>query len=179
MKIKRSNLVLIGMPGAGKTAIGKILAEEFKMDFYDLDEYIEKEAGKSINDIFLKGEKHFRRLEKRAVKKLSKTSNTVLATGGGVVLNPKNIRFLKRNGLIVFIDRPIKSIALDIDTSKRPLLARRKRTVEQIYRERYELYKKYADYQIKNSRELKKTIEELCQTLGGLLNYENINYQRS
>lgn len=94
------NLVLIGMPGCGKSTIGKILSKELNMKFYDADKYLEDRNNMKISDMFKRGEEFFRNLESAALKELSFEENSVIATGGGAVTREKNILCLKKNGKI-------------------------------------------------------------------------------
>lgn len=144
------NIVLIGMPGCGKSTIGKELADKLGIKFCDLDEYIVENTGKSIPEIFKCGEDHFRKIESKAVVEVSGVYPQVIATGGGVVKNSENIHRLKKNGVIIFINRPIEKIFTDVDILSRPLLTSGKEKIYKLYEERYPLYKKYCDYEIIN-----------------------------
>lgn len=119
----KSNIVLTGIMGVGKTAVGKQLAQLLHMWFVDTDDLIE-ETGMKIPDIFqLYGEKGFRREEMLAVKKAAAYSNCVISTGGGVVLNPDNIRELRRQGWIVLLTARPEVIAERVKGEvERPLL---------------------------------------------------------
>jgi|Deesub1362A_J573_1020465.scaffolds.fasta_scaffold00023_80 shikimate kinase len=98
------NIVLTGFMGAGKTSVGKKLSEKTGMKVIDTDDKIEEDTGMSIPDIFEKmGEIKFRELEKKAVEEVSKLSNHIIITGGGVVLNKENMDNLKKNGTIVYL----------------------------------------------------------------------------
>lgn len=165
------NIVLIGMPGCGKTTIGKILSSRLEYNFVDLDEYIEQISGKTIDQLFNKGEGYFRALEREAVGKLSNGENLVIATGGGVVKNYLNIRDLKEKGVIVFIDRPVENIAQDVEVAGRPLLKEGVHKLYELFNERYELYKEYCDYHIVNDKDIEKAIKIIIErlTLEGLL----------
>ena len=106
-----NNIVLIGMPGSGKSTVGKILAEKTGLSFVDLDAVIEETAKKSIPQIFSEdGEPAFRDLEQKCVEEVSAQSRQVIATGGGVILREANMKALSQNGLIVFLDRPVSDI---------------------------------------------------------------------
>ena len=105
------NIVLIGMRGSGKSHVGKLLAERLKMDFFDSDAEVEQQAKKSIVDIVASdGWETFREWESRAVRRLAKRTNTVIATGGGVVLREENIAALKKTGVIVFLNVPLPDL---------------------------------------------------------------------
>ena len=142
----KQNIVLIGMPGSGKSTIGKLLAENLGMQFVDTDEVIVKNENKPIPDIFAEfGEERFRDMESAAVLEVAGLQHTVIATGGGAVLREKNVRLLSQNGRIYFIDRPLSSI---VATSDRPLSSNRE-ALEKRYNERYGTYLKSADVHLK------------------------------
>jgi shikimate kinase len=157
------NIVLIGMPGSGKTTIGKILSKSLGLKLVDIDKYIEKSCGKTISQIFTESEEVFRKLEMDAVYKFSKEKGIIISTGGGTIKNYSNIKALKKNGIIIFIDRPIENIAAKVNFGKRPLL---KDGIERLYRlydERYGLYKKYSDFQIANDDSLEDAVEKIIR----------------
>ncbi len=138
----KMNIVLVGMPSCGKSTIGKALAERFNKAFVDTDEYIVTVDGRDIPQIFCEdGEIVFRQKECEAVSAIAKNTNSVVATGGGVVLNESNIDILKENGRVYFIDRPLELL---ITTGDRPLSSNRT-DLEKRYNERYSLYKACAD----------------------------------
>ena len=112
----KKNIVLIGMPGCGKTSIGKILSEKINLEFYDVDKYIEEMTDELISSLFKKGEEYFRDTESSAIKEICKKENIVISTGGGVIKREENIKELKEKGKIFFIDRPLENIINDIDT---------------------------------------------------------------
>ena len=112
------NIVLIGMPGCGKTSVGKALAHMTGRKFADTDEMVIEAAGKPIPAIFAEdGEDTFRRLENNALKTACKESGLIIATGGGIVKRPENRRIIRQNGIIVFLDRDIA----ELPVSGRPL----------------------------------------------------------
>lgn len=138
---KKKNIVLIGMPACGKTTVGKLLSDELKRPLFDSDELIIEKSGREITDIFAKdGEPAFRKLESEAIAELSGKTGAVIATGGGAILNPENIRNLSKNGRIYFLDRPLGSL---VPTDDRPT-ASSIEAIKKRYEERYPLYKKYA-----------------------------------
>jgi 3-dehydroquinate dehydratase-1 len=158
---KNRNIALIGMPGSGKTTIGRLAAEKLGLKFVDADEYILASESRTIPEIFTEGEAAFRAIEKKAIHDISRDKNVVIATGGGVIKNYSNIETLKENGIVIFLDRPIENIISDINTSTRPLL---KGGVESLYKlleERYELYKNYCDFHIVNNSTIEKVIEHI------------------
>ncbi|HCX61908.1 MAG TPA: shikimate kinase [Clostridiales bacterium] len=161
----RKNIVLIGMPGSGKTAIGKELSKKLNMSFVDMDEMIEAKEGKSITEIFKSGEKYFRKLETDCAKELGSKNSLVISTGGGVVKRKENIDYLKNNSVVVFINRNPDNIVKDVDIQKRPLLCNDINNVYKLYDERITLYKKYCDIEIINDREFIDVTEKIIQEL--------------
>lgn len=157
----KSNIVLIGMPGCGKTTIGKMLSEKISYEFCDIDEYIEKQENTSISRIFDKGEEHFRDIEEKYVKEVALKQGIVISTGGGVIKRKANIEALKENGVIFFVDRPIEDILSDLDTDSRPLLKDKKHRIYNLYNERYDLYMKYCNERIINNSSINEVIEEI------------------
>jgi len=96
------NIILVGLKGTNKAEIGKDLAHRLKMKFIDIDDIMKRESGLDLPELFKKiGEKQFRSLENGIIKKISNVSNSVIAVGGGSILNGKNIKALKQNGLVV------------------------------------------------------------------------------
>lgn len=142
MLLQKENLVLIGMPSCGKTTVGKILADMLKKDFIDTDIEIENKTGMTIPEIFrIHGEEYFRRLETETIMKYAAENSKIIATGGGAVLNAKNIYALKKNGKIIFLDRsPEKLIA----GGDRPL-SKSSDAVKKLYEERIAIYRSSAD----------------------------------
>ena len=147
IEASKENIVLTGMPGSGKSTVGKILAEKLSRKFIDTDTEIIKKAGKEITDIFAEiGNDGFRKLEAEIIASVSsENSGAVIATGGGAILRDDNIRVLKRNGKIYFLNRPIENI---VPTSDRPLSLDRE-ALEARFRERYKRYLSTCDMEIK------------------------------
>ena len=144
----KENVVIIGMPGCGKTTVGKIVARKLKKNFVDVDKLIEEYEGITIPKIFeTKGEKYFRDLESKIINKISKEHNQVISTGGGAILREENMDNLKSNGEIFFYDRKIESYRI---SPHRPLM-KTKEDLLKLYNERYDLYVKYADHIISHS----------------------------
>lgn len=153
--LDKRNIVLIGMPGCGKTTIGKAVAEETQKEFIDTDDEIIRKTGMSIPEIFQKfGEKKFREIESQVIKEVAALQSAVIATGGGAVLNPENISLLRENGITVFIDRPIDDL---VTTDDRPLSSNRE-LLEKRYKERYDIYKSSADAVINAVKNLNDNI---------------------
>lgn len=137
VKNDKQSIVLIGMPSSGKTTVGRILSEKCGKQLADTDEYIVRKIGMPISDFFAKhGEAEFRKIEKETVASLSATGGRIIATGGGAVLDAENVRALKQNGVLVFLDRRPENL---IATDDRPLASRRS-ALEKLYAERYDIY---------------------------------------
>ena len=120
----RPNIVLVGFMGTGKTSIGRRLAIQLRMRYVDTDDIIELDSGRCISDIFsADGEETFRELESEAVRKASKLDNSVISTGGGVVLKEANMMELRRNGIIFCLTATPEEIYRRVEhQTHRPLL---------------------------------------------------------
>jgi shikimate dehydrogenase len=157
LELELQNIVLIGMPGSGKSSFGKKLAKKVNRTFVDLDEEIVKIAGKSIPDIFLQdGEPHFRVLEHQMALEFGKQNSLVISTGGGILLNPKNALALKQNGKMIFVDRHLSNLVTD----GRPLSTSQVALAE-MEKIRRPLYEKYQDATVLNQGPFIKVLEEL------------------
>ena len=156
------NIVLIGMPGCGKSTLGKMLAKRTGKAFVDMDAVIEETAGTSIPEIFAQyGEKHFRDLETDAAKSLGKEKGQIIATGGGVILRPENMKALSQNGRVVFIQRPLENLATD----GRPL-SKDLDTLKDMYDIRFPLYNKYSNCTVHVQAKINDTTDQLMKVLG-------------
>jgi len=157
METELRNIVLIGMPGSGKSSFGKKLAKKLNRTFVDLDKEVISIAGKSIQDIFRQdGEPHFRALETQVALEFGKRNSLVIATGGGILLNPMNALALKQNGKLIFVDRPIAHLS----TSDRPL-STSQAALEEMEKIRRPLYEKYMDATLFNQGPFIKVLAEL------------------
>lgn len=154
-----TNLVLIGMPGCGKSTIGAMLAKQLDMPLVDLDEEIEKAAGVSIPEIFAsEGEEGFRRRESEQVLRFGSQGGRVLVTGGGAIKRPENRHWLRMNGFVVQLTRDLDLLPMD----GRPLSQSRER-LKSMWEERKALYAECADLCVENNQtpnECVTTIEE-------------------
>lgn len=150
------NIVLIGMPGSGKSSIGTFLAEKTGREFLDTDEETERIVSLSPAEIIkTQGEKNFRKIENEAVKSLCKLSGKIIATGGGVVTNNDNFDAIRQNSTVFFINRDISVLPTD----NRPLS--QKNSLDDMFKIRLPLYRKFCDFEIDGNG----TIEEVAQRI--------------
>ncbi len=148
---RKQNIVLVGMPASGKSTVGKQLARYLNREFIDCDAEIVKKEGREITEIFAKdGEPYFRNVESQVIKELSSKTGCIIATGGGAILKPENVRNLRMNGRIYFIDTPLEQL---IPTGDRPT-ADNIEKIKALYEFRYPLYKAAADVTVKGKEEL-------------------------
>ncbi|WP_293986640.1 shikimate kinase [uncultured Megasphaera sp.] len=161
----KQNIIIIGMPGSGKTTFGKALAQRLDRPFYDADDVIVEQEGKTIPELFAVSEDCFRDAEVRASQFLAHKSGIVVACGGGVVKRSENMDIFKKTGTVFFLDRSPKDIVSDVDVSTRPLLKDGKQKVYDLYDERIALYRDAADYSVPNN----KTIEEVLDAFEELI----------
>lgn len=158
------NLVLIGMPGSGKSTVGKILSKMLCMPLVDTDALVEQTAGKTIPELFAQeGERAFRDRETAASRQAAALDNTVIATGGGIILRPENMEALAATGLIFFRDRDLEDIVGE-DHMGRPLVGKDPDKLRILYTQRIDLYRKYAQYTISDT----KTAEEAAARIAAL-----------
>lgn len=146
MNQARSNVVLIGMPGSGKSTVGVIFAKQSSRDFMDTDVVIQALEGRSLQDIVDRdGYMALRRIEERALLKIS-VHNHVIATGGSAVYSEAAMAHLKAQGVVVFLDTDLPVLSARIRNFGTRGLARSPgQNLEDLYRERLPLYRKYAD----------------------------------
>ena len=154
------NVILVGMPGCGKSTIGKALAEAMNRPLVDTDAMIVESAGRHIPEIFATdGEEAFRALETEAVKTAGMMSGAVIATGGGVVTRERNYAPLSQNGKIVFIRREIEDLPID----GRPISQSTPKA--KLYAKRMPMYKAFADVEVDNNGKLTATVEAILKAL--------------
>ena len=163
LRFQMLNLILIGMPGCGKSTIGKLLAEKTGKRFIDADEEVVKLAGKAIPDIFSQsGELGFRELETKILHTFGMKSGLVISTGGGCVTKKENYESLHQNGTIIWLQRDISSLPTD----GRPLSITG--DLEKMYLVREPMYEKFADFGVDNNGPVEQTLQNILMA-GGLM----------
>lgn len=168
----KQDIILIGMPGCGKSTLGRKLASILNRSFLDLDNVIEETSGKIINDIFAEsGEKVFRKLETEAFHNAIRDGR-VIATGGGIVTVPEN-KVIAEQGIVVFVDRPLETLLNTISTEERPLLKSGKERLITLYKERYDLYCDWAKIHVENTGTMEETIEKIIKEVEDYENHGN------
>lgn len=160
MNNSKNTIFIIGLPGSGKSALSKLLAEYINYTFFDMDKVIESRESKTINKIFEEsGEEYFREVESNVLEELSNIKNAVISTGGGAILKEKNRVLMKERGIVIFIDRPADIIINNINVSERPLLVQDKNKLIELSKKREALYRECAKV-IFNHNTWDKDIEE-------------------
>lgn len=147
---KVKNIILIGMPGSGKSTVGVLLAKALGTGFIDTDLIIQVQQRNTLQRLIdLNGLDGFMRFEESALLSVSEEADMVIATGGSAVFCEKGMRHLKRNGVCFFLDLPIYDLQLRLSNIKtRGVACRRGESLEEIFAERIPLYSKYADFKI-------------------------------
>ncbi len=169
MCMSKENIVLIGMPGSGKSSIGKLLAKKYHREFLDTDQVVHAMTGKKPSSLLNEnGEEAFRELEKMAVRLVASGNGLVVATGGGAVLQQENIQSLRRNGRLIFLDRPPELLPIGQD---RPLSSSREQLMQR-YRERIDLYRGAADATIYVKGDVFATAEQVAKAFENLFDWE-------
>lgn len=164
---KISNIVLVGMPGCGKTTLSKILSDKLSKKFVDTDQEIQKYFQEKISKIFeIYGEEKFREAETEIIKKYGKENNLILSTGGGAVVGSENYYSLKQNSRIYWIKRDLNKL----DTKNRPL-SKNLNEIKKIYESRKLMYENFSDKIVFNNERLEDAAQKILEDF-----YENIDY---
>lgn len=162
------HLYLTGFMGSGKTSVGEALSLRLQWRFIDLDEGIQQRTGMTVSEIFERlGEVEFRRLESEALEAISEDEPTVVATGGGTVVDPGNRRVMQSRGLVVWLNAPLDLILKRVgkQESTRPLLGEREE-MERLFADRVDLYR-LSDCELPIDSD--STIEQVADSLEALL----------
>ena len=159
---QKQNIVLIGMPGSGKTTVGKVLSRVLGKDFLDTDKIIEEKYGNAPSEIIReKGEQAFRDIESQVCLELQNKTGAVIATGGGAILREENVSALKKNGVLIFLDRKFENIR---PTRDRPLSDSKDKLAE-VFKTRYPIYCGAADIHIRSSENVRRTVDGILRAL--------------
>lgn len=147
------HVFLIGMPGCGKSSLGKRVANNMRIPYVDMDQRISDAVGCTVSEMFERyGEQAFRNAETNTLIQLTRETPSLISTGGGTVLRENNRAIMRNFGVIVLIDRPLEEIMGDIKLDRRPLLAQKGLgEVERLYHERIDIYRSVADFVMDNS----------------------------
>ena len=147
------HVFLIGMPGCGKSSLGKRGAGNMRIPYVDMDQRISDIVGCTVSEMFERyGEQAFRNAETNTLIQLTRETPSLISTGGGTVLRENNRAIMRNSGVIVLIDRPLEEILGDIKLDRRPLLAQKGLgEVERLYHERIDIYRSVADFVMDNS----------------------------
>lgn len=154
------NIVIIGMPGSGKTAVSTMLAERLGRKIFDTDTIVSEKAGMTIPEIFAaQGETGFRKLETEATAEVGKLSGNIISTGGGVVTVADNYELLHQNGVIVWIERDTNKLARD----GRPISL--SSDLNELYAARLPLYERFADIKADNNGDINDTVNAIMEMI--------------
>ena len=165
VKKKFEKICVIGMPGSGKSTIGRALSDYLKFDFYDTDEQIEIESQSRIKDIFnKKGEEYFRKLERSILKKLILKKKIVVSTGGGIVLKNKDLLSHTFN---IYLKCDLETLIKRTSRNKnRPLLKNNvEKNIKVLFNDRKEIYNETSDFTINATSNTQKTIKTILEHL--------------
>ena len=169
---EKRNIFLVGPMGAGKSTIGRHLAEMLHLEFYDSDQEIERRTGADIAWVFdLEGEESFRVREENVIQDLTELQGIVLATGGGSVLSKETRNRLSARGIVVYLETPIeKQVARTQRDKKRPLLQTKeepKEVLERLAAERNPLYREIADLTVRTDEQSARAVaNQIIEQLG-------------
>ena len=147
------HIFIIGMPGSGKSSLGRKVSSILRLPYIDTDQRISEAVGCTIPEIFEKyGEQAFRHAETNMLIQLTREQPGIVSTGGGMIMRDENRQIMRNHGVILLIDRPLEDIMSDIKLDRRPMLAQKGLSeVERLYHERIDTYRASADAVLDNS----------------------------
>ncbi|WDV47952.1 shikimate kinase [Clostridiaceae bacterium M8S5] len=167
----KQNIILIGFMGSGKTTNGRRLAKKLNMKFIDTDDLIEENNNITITEIFKRyGEKYFRELEHKMIKELVDEHSSIISTGGGVIINPDNTKYLKQIGIVIYLRSTVDNICNNLRNSykKRPLIQKKNwmDEVKSLMEKREAIYQNNADITIDvDNKKHNQIVNEICKVL--------------
>ena len=160
--LEKINIVLIGMPGCGKSTMGKFISTELKMNFYDLDYAFQYKYKKSPSEIInTLGVEEFRKMETEVAKEYGSLEHAIIATGGGIVTIEENYNYFKHNSIIIYLERTPSNKTLE---KNRPLSSNLE-AWENLYKERHHLYMKWKDYKVDSSIKKTDTLKKILNCI--------------
>tara|TARA_Y100001935_G_C17219020_1_gene464203 strand:- start:59 stop:565 length:507 start_codon:yes stop_codon:yes gene_type:complete len=163
---KLTSISLIGMAGAGKSSIGKKLANYLRFDFVDSDELIETNQNKSLQEILIEnGIQEFKKIEETAILSI-KFNQIVLATGGSVIFSKKAMNYIKSNSLVFYLEVSFEDIINRIpDFSNRGFIKEADQTIQNAFNERESIYREFADYIVPNNEGLESCFNKIVRII--------------
>ena len=161
------HIFLVGMPGSGKTSLGRRTAQNLNLRFVDTDQRVSEMLGMTVNEVFdTLGEAFFRNAETGALMELVGQPPCIVSTGGGICMNQENVTLMQNHGVIVHIDRPLDQILSDIKLERRPNLAGGSHEdVIDLYNRRIGYYRAAADYRLDNSKGFVMGVKNLTEII--------------
>lgn len=162
-------VALIGLSGCGKTTFSKLLADALNLKQIDTDDLIVEMSGRTIPELFAESEDLFRDWEEKALSSIAPNDQLVVACGGGIIKRKANRATLRKNAIVIYIDRSPELICADVDTSGRPLLKAGAEQVFKLYEERKALYEEAADVIIPNNGTQEEALQQMIDAISFLL----------
>lgn len=160
LNFQMKNIILIGMPGSGKSSIGKLLSDKLNREFIDTDDVIVKSQGVSIPEIFKdSGEKEFRRIETEVIKDVCRQSEKIIATGGGIVTVEENYNAIRQNATVIFINRRTDALPTD----GRPLS--QSNSLTEMFEKRLPLYRRFCNIEIDGNGSIEEVAQRIIREL--------------
>ncbi len=172
--MKYNNIILIGMPGSGKSILGKELAKKLKFHFLDVDDYVEQKEGIPLQQIIdEQGDKGFREIEEKRILELN-LEHYVISPGGSVIYSKRAMQHLKEEGIIVHLKISYSQLEKRLkNAATRGIVGFKDKTIKELYKEREQLYKQYADKIINiNNKNIKNSLKEILNFIKELVHQQ-------